>query len=170
RTVALGLNAAHSTRKLVGNKIIASVNRSIRKVTANKLPLWFPELPAANSYRLPQKLEQAKATTFPEWDEKKAQQKVVYFPSCASRTLGQSPQASDKRSLTEVTMSVLAKAGFEVVIPTELNELCCGLPYHSKGFSSETAAKSAELEDRLWQASEQGRWPVLMDTSPCAKL
>lgn len=170
KAVALGLNAANGARNLVGNKTIASVSRGMRKVTANKLPMWFPELPAANSYRLQQKLEQAKATTSPELDEKKAQQKVVYFPSCASRTLGQSPQASDKRSLTEVTMSVLAKAGFEVVIPTELNQLCCGLPYHSKGFDSQTADKSTELETRLWQASEQGHWPILMDTSPCAKL
>ena len=27
--------------------------------------------------------------------------------------------------------------------------------------------KTAELEEALWQASEQGRYPVLCDQSPC---
>lgn len=27
--------------------------------------------------------------------------------------------------------------------------------------------KVRQLEDKLWQASEQGRWPVLCDQSPC---
>lgn len=163
KAVALGLHAISGSRKLLGDNTIARINSSLRSVSANKVPLWFPELPTTNSYRLEKECIQLASKAL-------GGNKVVYFPSCASRILGQSPQASDMRSLTEVTLSVLSKAGFEVIIPTQLKSLCCGLPYQSKGLFERATDKMQELEQALWQASEQGRWPILMDTSPCAKL
>ncbi|MDP5293431.1 FAD-binding and (Fe-S)-binding domain-containing protein [Oceanimonas sp. CHS3-5] len=155
KAVALGLNAAHLGRKLLGEKSMTRLNARLRKVSNNRVPLWLPETPAANPH-------QPKAGgTGPD--------KVVYFPSCASRTLGAEPGAKDPRSLTEVTLAVLKKAGFEVILPESLSSLCCGMPYQSKGMMDLADNKATELEDALWQASEQGRWPVLMDTSPCAK-
>ncbi|NHI02092.1 FAD-binding and (Fe-S)-binding domain-containing protein [Oceanimonas sp. MB9] len=155
RAVALGLNTAHAGRKLLGESTLSRLNAGLRKASKNRVPLWLPETPAANSHR------PEAGGTGPD--------KVVYFPSCASRVLGQSPGARDARSLTEVTLAVLKKAGFEVILPFDLNNLCCGMPYQSKGMMAQADDKAAELEARLWQASEQGRWPVLMDTSPCAK-
>ena len=160
KAVALGLNTLSVSRKLLGAQAITRINGSLRSVSGNKVPMWFPELPAANAYRLATALTKQGTKT----------NKVVYFPSCASRTLGQSPQATDSRTLTEVTLSVLAKAGFQVIIPAGLNSLCCGIPYQSKGLFELAADKMQQLEENLWQASEQGRWPILMDTSPCAKL
>ena len=43
------------------------------------------------------------------------------------------------------------------------------MPYDSKGMVEVAAAKRSELAEALWQASEQGRWPVLLDTSPCVQ-
>ncbi len=156
KAVAIGLNSADLGRRLLGNGTMTSLNRGLRKLSHDKVPLWLPETPAANHHR-PQASDQGRP-------------KVVYFPSCASRTLGQSPDARDRRSLTEVTQAVLEKAGFDIVLPRDLNNLCCGMPYQSKGMSELASDKTRELEASLWQASEQGRWPVLMDTSPCAKL
>ncbi|GHA16408.1 FAD-binding and (Fe-S)-binding domain-containing protein [Oceanisphaera arctica] len=156
RAVAIGLNTADMGRWLLGDRAVAGMNLGLRTASKNKVPLWLPETPAANRHR-PQCSDQNRP-------------KVVYFPSCSSRTLGQSPAASDRRSLTEVTQAVLEKAGFDVILPRELNSLCCGMPYQSKGMAGLADDKTQELEARLWQASEQGRWPVLMDTSPCAKL
>ncbi|WMC10506.1 FAD-binding and (Fe-S)-binding domain-containing protein [Oceanimonas pelagia] len=155
RAVALGLNAAHLGRRLLGDHTMTRLNAGLRKASKNKVPLWLPETPGANPHR------PRAGGSGPE--------KVVYFPSCASRTLGQSPGARDPRSLTEVTLAVLNKAGFEVILPESLTGLCCGMPYQSKGMAALASGKAAELESALWQASEQGRWPVLMDTSPCAK-
>ncbi len=61
-------------------------------------------------------------------------ERVVYFPSCSARNMGVEAQAQDKRSLAEVTISLLEKAGYEVLLPANLNNLCCGMPYTSKGF------------------------------------
>ena len=158
KAVAIGLNGAHISRKLLGENTMTRLNGGLRKASKNKVPLWLPETPAANPHK-------PAATASPS-----DKPRVVYFPSCASRTLGADPNAKDRRSLTEVTLAVLEKAGFEVILPSDLTNLCCGMPYQSKGMMTLAGDKAAELEARLWQASEQGRWPVLMDTSPCAKL
>ncbi|ART82481.1 4Fe-4S ferredoxin [Oceanisphaera profunda] len=168
KAVGIGLNAANLARKLVGNQAMTRVNSSLRSVSRNKLPMWFPEIPAANSYQLQKELTKSEQRQFQRLPT--GSDKVVYFPSCASRTLGQSSHATDPRSLTEITLSVLTKAGFEVIVPAALNSLCCGMPYQSKGMFELAAEKIQELEAQLWQVSEQGKWPILMDTSPCAKL
>ena len=66
-------------------------------------------------------------------------------------------------------MSLLNKAGFEVILPKKLDDQCCGMPYDSKGMTDLAQSKAQQLEEVLWQASRQGEYPVLMDTSPCAK-
>ncbi|WP_036828210.1 (Fe-S)-binding protein, partial [Photobacterium sanctipauli] len=63
----------------------------------------------------------------------------------------------------------LDKAGYEVIIPDLLKDQCCGMPYDSKGMNNIAKTKAQQLEDALWQASQQGKHPILMDTSPCAK-
>jgi D-lactate dehydrogenase len=83
--------------------------------------------------------------------------------------MGQQTDAPDQRSLTEVTLSLLEKAGFEVILPDRLTDQCCGMPYDSKGMTEIADQKAHQLEETLWQASQQGKFPVLMDTSPCAK-
>ncbi|MBM7456033.1 D-lactate dehydrogenase [Oceanisphaera litoralis] len=166
RAVAMGLNAASLGRKLLGDNTMTTLNRALRTASKNKVPLWLPETPAANRHR-PQSTEQNSDPGSAQRSDQR-RPRVVYFPSCASRTLGQSPAASDRRSLTEVTQAILEKAGFDVILPRELNRLCCGMPYQSKGMAGLAGDKTRELEANLWQASEQGRWPVLMDTSPCA--
>ena len=43
-------------------------------------------------------------------------------------------------------------------------------PYRSKGFVDSYKSKSNQLEQSLLSASNQGVYPILMDTSPCASL
>jgi D-lactate dehydrogenase len=69
--------------------------------------------------------------------------------------------------LHRVTERVLRRAGFNVTYPEKMNSLCCGLPFESKGFFEQADRKSKELETALLAASENGRLPVLCDTSPC---
>lgn len=83
--------------------------------------------------------------------------------------MGQQNSAQDNRPLTEVTLSLLEKAGFEVITPEKLSSQCCGMPYDSKGMKDIALQKAKELESLLWEASKEGTYPVLMDTSPCAK-
>lgn len=94
--------------------------------------------------------------------------KVVYFPSCINQKMGlpKHHHAVDK-PLVEEMVSLLGKAGYEVIFPENMSSLCCGTIWESKGMPEIADRKTAELEEALWQASEQGRYPVLCDQSPC---
>jgi D-lactate dehydrogenase len=74
---------------------------------------------------------------------------------------------ADSRSLTTVVVEVLERAGFNVLYPADTQNLCCGMAFASKGFTAEGDAKARELERALSSASENGRFPVLVDMSPC---
>ena len=60
------------------------------------------------------------------------------------------------------------KAGFDVVYP-DSGSASCAAASRSRARGSSTAAdrKSAELEAALRDASEDGRLPIVFDTSPC---
>ncbi|OAJ95666.1 4Fe-4S ferredoxin [Vibrio bivalvicida] len=153
------LKANQIAIKVIGEGTVSSITNGVRKMTNNKTPIWMSETPQSNSHKLDKALELLV----------RSDKKVVYLPSCASRTMGQQSNAHDQRSLTEVTLSLIKKAGFEVIIPEQLDEQCCGMPYESKGMTEVASQKARQLEAALWKSSYEGEYPVLMDTSPCAK-
>ncbi|EOD80685.1 putative D-lactate dehydrogenase, Fe-S protein [Grimontia indica] len=152
-----GLSANRVMQKTLGQKALGSTVNGLSKLTKGRTPRWHESFPVANS-----------APVEPSAIAK--EKKVVYFPSCASRNMGNEVTSDDKRSLTEVTLSLLERAGYQVITPNSLKSLCCGMPYDSKGMNSIAKNKSQELEAVLWHASQHGTLPVLMDTSPCTKL
>ena len=94
--------------------------------------------------------------------------KVVYFPSCINQMMGlPKHHHAVYKPLVEEMVSLLGKAGYEVIFPENMSSLCCGTIWESKGMPEIADRKTAELEEALWQASEQGRYPVLCDQSPC---
>jgi D-lactate dehydrogenase len=62
---------------------------------------------------------------------------------------------------------LLHKAGYEIIFPKGMENLCCGMIWESKGMLDIADRKSEELEKSLWEASEEGKYPVLCDQSPC---
>ena len=94
-------------------------------------------------------------------------QAVVYVPSCASRIMGPALADPVKTCLPDATLGLLKKAGFRVIVPADLSGLCCGQPWDSKGMTDIADTKALEMAAALRLASEDGRWPVVMDTSTC---
>jgi len=92
---------------------------------------------------------------------------VVYFPSCISRSMGPAKGDADDDSQSRVTHRLLKKAGFDIIYPENLNNLCCGMAFNSKGFVDAGLMKSGELHEAIITATENGKYPVLFDTSPC---
>ena len=94
--------------------------------------------------------------------------KVVYFPSCINRSMGKNSfQNTDDLQLTELTQQLLKRAGFTIIYPEAMDTLCCGMPFSSKGFTEANDSQSKALETSLLKASENGKYPVLYDMSPC---
>ncbi len=154
----IGLSVADSAHSVLGTKRMRALNHKMRTWTQGKAPLWQPQFPRGAKWR-------KKPTIFAVNRER-----VVYFPSCSTRSMGTAKGAMDPRSVMDVTIALLEKAGYEVVLPEHLEDLCCGMPFTSKGFPDIAKQKQDSLEEHLWRISEQGRFPILMDTSPCACL
>ena len=127
---------------------------------AIRIPLWTPATPKA--YNIPKSLRALVSSAAVSTS------KVVYFPSCINQMMGlpKHHHAVDK-PLVEEMVSLLGKADYEVIFPENMSSLCCGTIWESKGMPEIADRKTAELEEALWQASEQGRYPVLCDQSPC---
>ena len=97
-----------------------------------------------------------------------AKDKVVYFPSCINQMMGlPKHQHTVDKPLVEEMVALLDKAGYEVIFPENMSSLCCGTIWESKGMPETADRKTAELEAALWKASEEGRYPILCDQSPC---
>lgn len=148
------LSLANTTHSLLGTSRMTSITRKMHNVWG--LPQWTPAMPM--SYKIHKK------------DNNKtpdAKNKVVYFPSCINQTMGLAKNSPVEQPLVNKMLSLLQKAGYEVIFPPKMEKLCCGTIWESKGMLDIADSKSAELEAALWEASEQGRYPVLCDQSPC---
>lgn len=107
------------------------------------------------------------ATTEPAGISKtQHRENVVYFSSCIHRVMG----ADGGKEQFAVVSSLLDKAGYNVLLPASAKQLCCGLPYESKGYDNVAAQKVNELRDELLRLSDNGRIPVICDNSPCSYL
>ena len=153
--VRWGLAALGAARTMIGERALGSLSRGARGLSGDRLPLWNSCMPKA-----------APARTFRNASNGSAR-KVVYFPSCLVRTMGPSPGDPDQRALFEVIRSLLEKGGYEILYPPDIDRLCCGMPFGSKGFFEEAERKRSELEAALLACSRDGEYPVLFDTSPC---
>lgn len=148
------LSLANTTHSLLGTSRMTSITRKMHNVWG--LPQWTPAMPM--SYKIHKK-DNNKAPD--------AKNKVVYFPSCINQTMGLAKNSPVEQPLVNKMLSLLQKAGYEVIFPPKIEKLCCGTIWESKGMLDIADSKSAELEAALWEASEQGRYPVLCDQSPC---
>lgn len=154
-----GLKVANVMHRLLGSHNMLALTRGLRRLSGNRLPLWTEAMPTAAKFP---------ALTLGASKNTNAVKKVVYLPSCAGRNMGPKRGAADQRSLPEVTVSLLEKAGYQVIFPQTLTNLCCGMPFQSKGQFAAANSKLTELEQQLLLATENGQIPVYSDTSPCS--
>jgi len=66
-----------------------------------------------------------------------ARPRVVYLAACVSRAMGPTASDSEQMPLLDKTRALLEKGGFQVVFPDELDNLCCGQPFASKGYTEQ---------------------------------
>ncbi len=149
RGVKTMLYLADAAHRVVGDK---GVNALGVVMHGMGMPLWTASLPK------PRKRHDVAPVT--------SEKKVVYFPSCLNQTMGRASKgvADD---LADKVVAFLGKAGWQVIFPENMNKLCCGMIWESKGMPDVADDMTRRLDDALWAASEQGRYPVVCDQSPC---
>jgi D-lactate dehydrogenase len=136
---------------------MTSALKGMRSLSGDRLPKWSPALPRPVNFR-PRPTAPGTGTGEP----------VVYFPSCAARNMGPQRGNASQEPLPVAAERLFRKAGFDVLYPSELGQLCCGQPFESKGLMEVADAKAKELEAMLRVASDGGRHRIVFDTSPCA--
>ena len=147
----LVLDTARLGHNVLGTAAMQGVAKGLHKAG---LPLWTPAMPGKT--RQPHVGPRLGVAD-----------KVVYFPSCINQTMGLSKGAPVKNTLVDEMVQLCRKAGYEVIFPEGLERMCCGTIWESKGMLDIADRKTAELDEALWQASEQGKYPVVCDQSPC---
>jgi len=156
RGVRGALAAADALHAMLGPNRMGSALDGIRRVSGGRIPKWSATLPRP-------------APAVPRRGALPSRaSRIVYFPSCAARTMGAQRGDDETDALPVVAERLFGKAGFAVILPERLSALCCGQPFESKGLFDAADRKSAELETALRVASDEGRYPIVFDTSPCA--
>ncbi len=153
--VAKGLKVVDFFHGLLGSRAMGVLAQSFREISGGRIPLWTKWMPKGIS-----------APAFVNTTRGKGRQ-VVYFPSCVVRSMGPARPDPDQRAVYEATLSILHKAGYDVIFPANMRELCCGITFESKGFFEQAEQKVRELERELRAVSRNGEIPILCDTSPC---
>ena len=146
------LKMADLGHKVLGTKAMKETTGVLHQMG---LPLWTPSMPGAYDA----------SKSFILSDE--SSMKVVYFPSCINQTMGLEKGSVVDRPLAEVMTGLCVKAGYQVIFPEKMDSLCCGMIWESKGMPEIADSKLHELEDMLWKASQEGKYPVVCDQSPC---
>jgi D-lactate dehydrogenase len=139
----LGLSVGHAVSSVLGDKFLGRISGGA----------WKKNMPHAGKAPL------ARVT---EGDP------VVYFPTCGGRIFG--PSNSGDAQLGDVILELLTRAGYAPRLPEGFDKLCCGQMLSSKGMAEEAEAMSSTLEAALIKASENGRYPVIMDGSSCTSF
>lgn len=154
------LSLAGTAHSILGDRLMQTICKGLRYCTGGTMPLWTPAMPRRVSRQLVQRLQQ------PDSPLQEAPC-VVYFPSCLNQRMGLAKgDLSSLPTMGDMT-ELLHKAGFRVIFPEQMDSLCCGTIWESKGMPDIADKKAAELELALYKASDNGRYPVLCDQSPC---
>ena len=149
------LGLANFGRSVLGTKVMGSITKGMHNVLG--IPQWTPAMP--KPYHFDIAGSQRPTSGQPA--------KVVYFPSCINQTMGLPKKSPVEQALVSKMTGLLQKGGYEVIFPKNMEKLCCGTIWESKGMLDIADRKTAELETALWEASEQGKYPILCDQSPC---
>ncbi|MGB4063713.1 MAG: FAD-binding and (Fe-S)-binding domain-containing protein [Azonexus sp.] len=136
----LGLNVGHAVSGVLGDNFLGRISGGA----------WKKNMPHAG------KAPVARAT---QGDP------IVYFPTCGGRIFG--PSIAGEKQLGDVILELLTRAGYAPILPEGFDSLCCGQMLASKGMAEEADGMSNTLEAALMKASQNGKYPVIMDASSC---
>jgi len=156
KSASVSLTALSRLHRITGTPVLQTAARVVRSLSGNRIPAWNSAMPSGVPRIVREPINRSNPL------------KLVYFPSCASRSMiGPPKKAAGTDALPQTTVTLLKKAGYEVIFPRDMENLCCGQVYESKGFPELADQKRTELFKQLWLASDEGRIPVMCDTSPC---
>lgn len=155
KAVGVGVSLGHTVEKVIGVNGVKSISVVAEKVTGTRLPKWNHSIPYS-----PKNLRALR--------ELRGEKQFIYFPSCISRQLG-IPHSSitHHASLSKTFITIAKRANMNLHIPTNAAGHCCGMPFSSKGYKSAYQAALHKTLTQMWDWSEHGKYPIVIDTTSC---
>lgn len=154
--VNFALKAGNAINSIFGKNAMVMITGTIKKIIP-AFPLWSNQLYTTGRIAGNYKSSIAEFTG--------EQNSVVYFPTCISRTMG---GMKDKKNIPDTFLSVSKKAGIQVIIPENIEALCCGQLFSSKGYNMAYTFKCNEAIGKLWEITNKGRIPIILDVTSCS--
>ncbi|SFZ93611.1 D-lactate dehydrogenase [Flaviramulus basaltis] len=153
--IRTGIKSGMAINNVFGKKSMNKLTTQIRKVIPNT-PLWTSQMIS------PPKLLVLKSNTL----KNKNESKIIYFPSCISRLLG--TYEEKEKNIMETFISVCEKSGISLSVLKNANNSCCGQIFSSKGHQDAYNYTANIIVEKLWNATQSGIIPVVIDVSSCA--
>jgi D-lactate dehydrogenase len=148
RVARASLSVGAGINRLFGTRTMTRMTQLFRKM-APGLPLWSVRLSGAP--KLPKRVAMS------------GERQIVYIPSCVTRML----RVEGAESTVDALLSVATKVGIDVILPENIHGACCGQLFSSKGFATAYQYTADKMLALLWELSQEGRFPVVMDVSSC---
>ena len=116
-SIQRSLSLGRLAETIIGPELLTSLTQLVHPILHN--PIWINKLP--------------KPLTLPlEYDGSKSTAKSVYYiPTCTSRLFAIS--YGRNKSIQQLMIEIAKKAGISLIIPSNLQDRCCGMAYYSKG-------------------------------------
>jgi len=141
--------------------VVTALNQAGRAVVGrDTLPLWSSDLPGGGrSRRRPQ------PNRVPD---------AVYLPACVNamfgpETDGPGPGSARPAGVQAAFEALCAQAGLTLVVPDDIDALCCATPWTSKGMTRGRDRMSARVIASVRAVSDNGRLPIVCDASSCTE-
>jgi D-lactate dehydrogenase len=150
--IRTALRVGHAVQRVFGDAAMPALTRLASRALG-PVPLWTPRMPREASTSRPATMLEGAA--------------AIYVPSCLSRTMGAMPGEPDDLSIVDALVRVAARAGRPVHVPHDVVGTCCGVPFSSKGYDAGHEVLVNDAIERFWGWSDEGRLPIVIDTSPC---
>jgi D-lactate dehydrogenase len=159
KVIGWSVRLGHLAEKVIGVGGVKSISVAAEKLTGTTLPKWNASIPSHASIA-----------------KHSARKDFIYFPSCISRQLGvpgvgvsgvKSQVSRSSMALSEALIQVAQRADFSLWIPPDVTGICCGMPFASKGYSAAYKSTLHNTLLKLWDWSEKGKYPMVIDTTSC---
>jgi D-lactate dehydrogenase len=148
RMIKFGLHTGNVVNKITGGKGMYFITSGFKKIIPS-FPIWTKSLTKPVSIK-PNEIADAD---------------VVYFPSCITRMMGADKES--KKSIDEVIKGLCDRAGLKLFIANSNTGTCCGQLFSSKGLIPAYIHTANRTIEQLWERTQQGKLPVLMDVTSC---
>src|SRR5208337_1958104 len=99
------LKAVNIVHHILGSTLMSVLANGARKISFNSIPLWTRFMPTGAAKVKPEKAPDSE------------KDKIVYFPSCITRSMGSSREYDEQISLTTKTEELVRKAGYQIIYP-----------------------------------------------------